>query len=146
MWAPSQWPRIGSGWACKPILANEMEEEVSAGRLWGKGFLASKETIWQEERCPSLLALKMITSGCDAWTCGSHSGAMRRAHVEPSLQLKVADKENGNLTTQDPPGAADCLMPRALPTLVMGNIQSYYFSHCQSGSCCLQPKSFLIFF
>jgi len=40
---------------------------------------------------PLLLALKMIMSGCDGWSCGSHFGAMRRAHVEPSLQLKVGE-------------------------------------------------------
>ena len=81
---------IGSEWACELILTNELEEEVSGEMHLEKDFLASKGTIW--ERCPPLLALKVIVSGCDAQTCGGHFGAMRRAQVEPSLQLRAAEQ------------------------------------------------------
>lgn len=89
--APSQWPRISSGWACKPILDNERRKSLQGG-FSGKVSLLPKRQYGK--RCSSLLALKMITSGCDVWTFGSHSRAMRRAHVEPSLQLKVAEKRD----------------------------------------------------
>lgn len=81
---PSLWPMIGSGCACEPILANEMEEEGCWETL-GKGFLVSKKVPW-EEMPPTttphqLPVLKINMSDCDAWICGSHSGAMRRAHA-----------------------------------------------------------------
>lgn len=106
----SLWPMIGSGWACEPILANEMEQEVCWEAL-GKGFLTSKETTWK--KMPLLLVLKIIMSGCDAWTYSSHFGAIRGAHVEakPSTEGGRAGREN--LGPQDPSEAVDCIIPRS---------------------------------
>lgn len=72
---------------------------------------------------PLLLVLKIIMSGCDAWTYSSHFGAIRGAHVEAKPSTEGA--EQGERTWG--PKTLLKLWIVSSPALVMCNIQ---FSHC----------------
>ena len=121
----------------------------AAARHWEKVSLFPKRH--HGKRCPpptaphQLPVLKINMSNCDSWTCGSHSGAMRRAHVgaKPSAEGNRAERKGtwGHKTLLEL-WIVSCL--ELSPTLVMYNIQpSHRFSQCQSGFGYLQPKSFL---
>lgn len=105
---------IVSGWACEPILVDEVEEEPCWENL-GKGFLASKEITWE------MMPPSSSTKNYHAWTCSSHFGAMRGAHVEAKPSAEGGRAERRNLGPQEPPEAVVCIMPRALPN--SGDVQ-----------------------
>lgn len=136
----SLWPMIDSG--------------ANFGQWFGRGSLLGdtgkrfpsfqRGTMGRYTPFP-LLALKINMSFCDAWTCGSHFVAMRRAHVgaKPSAEGNRAErqgiKEHKTLLE-----LWTVSYPEISPTWVIYNIQpSHCFSHCQSGLWYLQPKSFL---
>lgn len=124
MVVPSLWPVIGSGWACEPILANEMEEVFR--EALEERFLASKETIW-EETPPS-----SCTKNYHVWLCCLDLQQLLWGHEESPCGAKPS-AEGGKTVRLGTPGHKTLLelwvvsCPELSPTLGTGNIQS---SHC----------------